>query len=210
MISVIVASIVSELVRASAFRCRERAPELRDPESSFDINSAHRSEIKQQLIGSRRLARPYLGRTYMRRPLSRCFFLDVACAAKMTWRLLLLGRRCLSSPVAACGAPKAQGLMNVSYPGDHSIMLRPALRSPHRPHAPATIRRSPITHARASAPAGTPARSIPATDRLATQQTKHDFTLPPSAPAGGRTLEVALCLTRAIELPTFEVAGMNI
>jgi hypothetical protein len=51
VISVIVSSLVSELVRASASRCRERAPELRDPESSFDINSAHNSKIKQQLIG---------------------------------------------------------------------------------------------------------------------------------------------------------------
>jgi hypothetical protein len=33
------------------FLIGEWAPELRDPAWSFDINSAHRLEIKQQLIG---------------------------------------------------------------------------------------------------------------------------------------------------------------
>ena len=44
--------------------------------------------------------------------------------------------------------------------------LQQAPRLPHRPRVPATIHRSPIEHARASAPTGTTARPVPATDLL--------------------------------------------
>ena len=39
------------------------------------------------------------------------------------------GWRCLSSPVAACGAPKAQGLMNVSIQETFDRVFRACLYS---------------------------------------------------------------------------------
>ena len=76
-------------------------------------------------------ATPYLGRTYMRRPLSRTFFGlakkvlrgDGDSAALMARQTPTAGRSRWSSPVAVRGAPKAQGLMNGSAP----LIMRPCL-----------------------------------------------------------------------------------
>ena len=78
-------------------------------------------------------ATPYLGRTYMRRPLSRTFFGRVQkilrgegdSAALMTRQTPTAGWSRWSSPVAARGAPKAQGLMN----GSTQLIMRPCLLS---------------------------------------------------------------------------------
>src|SRR5213080_3041439 len=75
-------------------------------------------------------AAPYLGRTYMRRPLSRTFFGlakkvlrgDGDSAALMARQTPTAGRSRWSSPVAVRGAPKAQGLMNGSVPADHETV----------------------------------------------------------------------------------------
>ena len=71
-------------------------------------------------------AAPYLGRTYMRRPLSRTFFgLGKKVLRREGDSAALMARQTptASSPVAVHGAPKGQGLVN----GSAQLIMRPYL-----------------------------------------------------------------------------------